>query len=735
MGDSRVGIEADGYGGLELPIHLVGTLKRDFELVPEGALAGHVVDERGASVPFARVVALPQAVEQPHFLALGSTTADGDGHFRVPNLAPGRFLLVAFAPGHGTAPPTPAVAALGSTEEVTVVLIARAQVTGTVMMKGKPVEGARVSVATPGYVGRTGYSQLDGSFVIEGVPLGANKLVAGPFEVITPKQLVVDKLALDGVVIEVAEMATLTGRVLRQGKPVADATVLTQQGSQTVSDAMGSYKLTGLPPGDLQVMAQVFGTVNAFAPFTPVKIALGAPNKHDIELTGAAEVHGVVVDESRKPVPNVYVRLIDPKGDIGESMTDANGAFTCMSMTGGGDYRAAVFPSPGARTAFPPGSGDRYPAFAIRDGDTVLRDVVIAIKHETLAIAGRVVDDTGAPVADVHVEAIGAGFGGNPSMLPSVRADVDGAFVIRDLARGPYTLHAHAGDGSEVELADIAAGTANVKLQLIRPGSIEGKIVGFKSTPRVHARQLTANLAVGNEAVVQGDRFTITGLTPGKYVLEALAGDENDGESVIVKSGAVTTVTLESRGKGTVEGTLTEFGGTTPIKGMKCNAAQSMDGQSGNLQQAPATPGSTTDERGVFRIPAPIGKARVVCFSPDNTFSVAGGDTEVTAAAPGKIALQAVRAVPPPSEPGFRIKPMTVPLVIAGVDPAGPAKAAGLLAGDRVVTIDGASVAGLLPGGAMMLAWNHRPGTQVVLGIERDGKPQSIKITVVAPTN
>jgi C-terminal processing protease CtpA/Prc len=55
--------------------------------------------------------------------------------------------------------------------------------------------------------------------------------------------------------------------------------------------------------------------------------------------------------------------------------------------------------------------------------------------------------------------------------------------------------------------------------------------------------------------------------------------------------------------------------------------------------------------------------------------------------------------------------------------------------GDRVVTIDGTSVAGLLPGAAMMLAWNHRPGTALVLGVERGGAALTIKIVVAAQTN
>jgi len=732
-GDSRVRIVADGYGALELPIHLVGALRRDFELVPESVLAGSVVDETGRGIPFARVLSVPQAVEQPHFLGDGSTTADAEGHFRVTNLAPGRFLLAAMADGYGTSAPKSAVAAPGTSSEITLVVAQRARVAGQVMMKGKPVAGARISVASKQLLVRAAYSQPDGTFVLDGVPLGTAKLLAGSFDVIKPQQLTVAK-SIDNLVVEVSEAASLRGTVSRKGKPIGDALVQTSIGPTARSDSAGHYEIHGLPPGELQVTAQAYGSINAFAPFKPVKLAPGGPTEHNIDLSGAAEVQGVVVDESGAVVPNVYVRLIDPKGDLGESMTDAKGAFRCTSMLGGGDYRVAVFPSPGARTAFPPASGDKYDAIKIPDGDAVVRGVKVAIKNERLSIAGRVVDATGSAVADVHVEAIGRGFPGNPAMLPSVRADVSGAFTISDLARGSYALHAHAGDGSEVEVADIPAGTANVELRLVRPGSIEGQLVGFTSVPRVHARQLTAQLTINNEAVIDGDHFSITGLTPGKYVLEALGEEESDGQSVIVRSGAVTKASLKSRGRGSVEGTLTEFGAGTPIKGMACVAAQSMNGQAGDVAPQPVT-NNTSDATGVFKIAAPIGKVRVMCFSPDGTFSPAGGDTDVTATAPGKIALQAVRAMPPPSDPGYRIKPLTLPLVIASVDSPGPAKTAGLLPGDRLVSIDGTSVGGLLPAGAMMLAWNHRPGTTLVLGIERNGAPMTIKIVVAAPTN
>ena len=119
-----------------------------------------------------------------------------------------------------------------------------------------------------------------------------------------------------------------------------------------------------------------------------------------------------------------------------------------------------------------------------------------------------------------------------------------------------------------------------------------------------------------------------------------------------------------------------------------------------------------------------------MCFPPDQSYSVAGGDIEVAATGPARIDLKAVKAEPPPSEPGFRIRGLILPLVIAIVDPTGPAKAAGLAPGDKLLTIDGVSTAGLLPSGAMMLAFNKRPGTTLTLGIERNGAPLTVKIAV-----
>lgn len=732
MGDSRVRVEADGYGTVDMPIHLVGELRHDFELVPESVLVGIVVDEAARPIPYARVVAVPQAVEQPHFLGDGATRADGDGRFRIANLAPGRFLLAASADGFGSTSPKAAIATPGGADhEITLVVGTHARISGRVLMNGQPVQGAHVNARDKTLLARGAYSQPDGKFILDGVPYGKVRLGAEPYEIAAIKDLVVDKPVIEDVIIEVAQLASLRGRVLRHGQPVADANIQSSLGLSARSDALGAYELQGLPGDQIQVTAQAFGATNAFSPFTTVKLAPGKVTEHDIELTGGAEVHGVVVDQAGAPVPNVYVLLVDGRGDLGESMTDRQGEFACTSMLGGGDYRVSVYPSPGARHGFAL-VGGRNEAISIPNGDAVIKRVEIAIEHAPLAISGRVVDDKGVAVADVHVEAIGNG-AAMTTLLPSIRADGNGAFTIANLAKGTYTLHAHAGDGGEAEIPNVAAGATDVEIKLVRPGSIEGELVGFSTVPRVHARQVTQRLLIGNEAVIEGSTFSITGLTPGKYVVEALAGDENDGKSVEIRSGQVVKVQLRSRGKGRVEGLVYEFGSHAPIPNMNCVAAQSLGGQAGEVPPGPAEATSITDAKGAFSIAAPIGKARVMCFAPDGSFSVAGGDAEVAAGAPGKIELAAVRAVPPPSDVGFAIKPLTLPLVIASVDPAGPAKAAGLLPGDKLLVIDGAVLTNLLPSSAMMLAWNHRPGSTLTLGIERDGSPLTLKLAIAKP--
>src|SRR5262249_37710447 len=156
-------------------------------------------------------------------------------------------------------------------------------------------------------------------------------------------------------------------------------------------------------------------------------------------------------------------------------------------------------------------------------------------------IKGTVADASGAPAADVHIEAIGRGKPGID--LPSIMSAADGTFTIQNLARGNYNLHAHGFDGSEGDALNIAAGSGGVAIKMIKPGRVEGTLVGFTQPPQVHMLTLTTDLFIGGVPIVEGDHFRQTGVRPGKYAIEAKVGAEVAGESIEVRSGETTQVT------------------------------------------------------------------------------------------------------------------------------------------------------------------------------------------------
>ncbi|CAN5910740.1 hypothetical protein BH11MYX3_BH11MYX3_16200 [soil metagenome] len=732
--NQSVRVEADGYGTIAVFIGLNGELRYDFVLVPEAVLVGQVVTEARTPVAGAAVLALPDPGEGPHHIASGWALSDGEGRFRIPGLSPGHYRLLAAGEGVATRSPVDAMVQVGTAaHDVTIVVTATARVRGKVVMADKPVAGATViaNLGGPGphapNAGFSAVSQDDGSFTLQGVPRGTVSLAALPYEVVAPKQLEVTTLTVDNVKLEVAALAAIHGTITRKGQPIADGLLQGQLPDIVRASSDGTYQVEGLPPGEIQFFASS-AEAGAFATVEHVKVAAGEDKLLDIELSFAGHVKGVVVDEVGKPVPMVYVRLMNSEGDVGESMTNATGEFEATSMSGG-EYKASVYPSPMAGQPFEPAAGDELLIKVPQDG--VVAGVKLAIKYETLSISGAITDDTGAPASDIHIEAIGRGKGGMG--LPSIMSAADGSFRIKNLARGTYNLHAHGWDGSEGDAFDITAGAEHVAIKLVRPGAIEGTLVGFSQQPDVFVRTLTPDLFIGSSPIIEGTRFSQTGLRPGKYAVEAKAGVETDGASVEITSGKTAKVTLTSRGTGKLEGQLYEFGTKTPLPGYRCDANLSMGGEMGGPPGDPSQM-SFPDDKGHFAMSAPIGTVRVFCFPQGSReLSVAGTDVELTKGAPVSVEIYGVRVKSAsPGDAGIRIKPVTIPLIIGQVAPNSGAATQGIKAGDRVVAIDGASVQGLLPNGAMTLIGNHKPGTSVAIGIERGGKVTTFMLPVIA---
>ena len=716
----NIRVEADGYGTINVQIPpLFGDYHRDIILVPEATISGSVVDEAGRAIPSAAVSArrvLDDGIDEAEDI---DTVADETGHFQLSGVAPSKYRLDAIsADGASNEHPIVVAIAGSTTRDVRLVVAKRARLRGHVMMNGAPVAGPRVGFdrsPISGWSNMTADSQVDGSFVLDGVPLGTATPNVYPYTVIRPTSIAVDRTDMPELTIDVTPRTSLRGRVTRHGVAVAGARVeCSLDRSAALSDATGSYLLEGVPEGNGELYAD---DPTAFTKH-PVVVVAGTDQTIDLELDGGGEIRGVVIDEAGTPVVGVLVRF-DSIGskDTCSSLTDANGAFDCATLTGHLDYQPYVYPSPGQQRPYLAASGELAPVH-VADGDTLVDNVRLAIKHEDLAIHGKVIDDTGTTISDARVAIAGAiewASGGR------TRADVDGGFIIDGLAPGPYNLRARTADGSEGEARHIAAGSRDVEIKLVRPGTIEGTLVGFARTPWVVAQRP----ALGNpdipEAKVTGDHFTFTGVRPGTYAVEAiLDGVQLDGASAEVRSNATTTITLQTRARTTIDGRVVELGTGTPVAGMVCRATLSIGGSEG--PQVGAQPATTrTDGSGRFTIDAPIGHDRVACDSFDEHFSNAGGDAEVVAG-PNHVEVSSVRLVLPPSPDAFGVQPFMVPPRVAGVADGVP-----LVRGDQLFAIDGVSVATLIPDIAIALVRNHRTGTTMTLQLLRGTTPLTVR--------
>ncbi|HEU4727339.1 MAG TPA: sigma-70 family RNA polymerase sigma factor [Kofleriaceae bacterium] len=733
--DSVVRVEADGYGTVTLPFHLFGALRRDIVLVPEAVLAGQVVSARGAPVAGARVIAVPDEGGRVHAASARWVATDRDGRFQIAGLAPGRFLLHAIGGGLGTSTPQLAIARPATaSSELRLVLDDAFQIRGRVVMAGRPVGGARVAALHTGSPGGVAaLSQADGSFVLSGVTPGTTLLVARPYEVVSPTSLEVPHAPVDDLVVEVRALATVHGHVTRHGQPVAGATVTAMRPLLTArTDAGGAFVLEGLAPGNNAILARDL-ELRAVSADRRVILTAGEDQAIDLELEHAGQVKGTVVDEEGRPVPGVYVRFVPTsraRERGGESITDGSGAFDCGGVPEG-DYLPEVYPAPLPSRAFALAApAEVAPVHVPADG--VVTGVPIAIRHERVAIRGRVVDDLGAEVPDVQVEARAGRDYGNMTP-PSAITDASGRFEIPGLARGAYTLRARAADGSDAELAGCEAGEP-VAITLARPGSIEGTLEGFAATPILELLPDRSGGDAPRRLVADGVRFRAPGLPPGRYRVEARAGADVDGQAIEVRAGEPARVVLRGRGLGRISGRLGELASGAPIAGWRCAAMLSVNGEVSSIPPDGALQ-ATTDATGRFSVAAPLGEVRVSCVPPaPGPLSIAGTDVHVAGPEGATVELIAVRASGSPrGDPGFTLARGVLPVTIASIDPRGPAATAGLAAGDHLLAIDGTSLRGMLPMGAQVLLGDHRPGTTATLAIERAGAARTVPLVLGGP--
>jgi len=418
--------------------------------------------------------------------------------------------------------------------------------TGTVVdQHGAPVSGAQVRAVTPEPPHSTYYrmrkhgeqarSEGVNGFRLGGLTRGKVYIIEAAAPGFAPIRLELPPLTSDrrgdrSVVLTLVPGRTVGGRVIdREDRPVAGAEAvlvaspgrlpLSRESSDGVpgldvwramTDADGRFQMTNLPEVPLTLRLRKAG-------FSPLGVRGVEANPEGSlglwRLTGSDTLRGRVFDESGKPVAGAQVHAGEgfrtlsygsPPSRKPDAVTGADGGFTIPDL-----YRWNRFDLWIWKEGFQPGSVQN--AQAGREAERETRVVLVPGAR----LAGRVVDETGAPVPGAWLRPLRDGRRQGGSSV-----DMDGRFVLEGLAPGRVDLEISA-PGFAMRTLPITLAVSppidGLEVELRSPASAEGRVLSARGLPLQGIK-----VRAGDFDEIESDAdgwWRIDGLTPGQATL------------------------------------------------------------------------------------------------------------------------------------------------------------------------------------------------------------------------
>lgn len=541
---------------------------------------GAVVDENelpvsGALVRLARarksgslVPGLGPPVEE-----IPDSFTDTNGRFELTDLSPGRYDLGARAPGFAPAE-VPGVALPADERDFeigTIVLSPGEEIAGRVLdPDGRPIAGATIRVR--GGFGLSSLRRLDeepsaesddgGRFLIDGLApksceatverdgfvsrsLRGIRIPGEPIEVILDVAT-----SLAGVVVDVDGVPVAGAQVvakLRHQEGLAVGLVGVRR-MRALTDGEGRFALRGLT-------ADVWNLSASHVDHAPVRregleLEVGQVTEVRLVLPEPASLSGQIVNSRGEPVSEARVTVRhDPTGSENFYSSHASDSDGRYSLEGVAPGNMALIVSHA-----------RYPEI-IRHAVLEAGENSFDIELDSgLEIAGLVVDEVGAPVAEALVYASGSGHG-PPSRRVTVagerprtwvpeqpgtgRTNAEGRFTLPALTNGTYSVVARKEGYATAESSPVvldSESVSGVELRLETGGVITGHVLGVEldelSAVRVSAT--TPGRSSGSSSAVDHEgRFRLEHLSPGDWLVEARArSGRKVHERVTVDEGA-----------------------------------------------------------------------------------------------------------------------------------------------------------------------------------------------------
>jgi len=394
----------------------------------------------------------------------------------------------------------------------------------------------------------TATTGLDGTAVLPRVPPGGWSVVveAKGYGAETGSVTVEEGREIGRVRVVLLPAHALRGTVRHHdGKPAAGAVVIANALTanwfadagriEAVADALGAYAMEGLRQGEIQVAVRPSADVqNSVGTVQVPEVAV-----YDIRLQEGITVRGKVSDDaSGAPLAGARVSVSlwggtgGDMGSQGRGSTGEDGAYEVRGLQPGnfGGIQARLegyldFPDGRARGAM---ASEQVGPGIVLERDARLR--------KGAAVAGRVADAKGTPVAGARVTA--TAFAQNRGMdvsPPSLTAE-DGTYRIENLAAGPVLLKVHAegcaqadypanewqalqqGPAPEACTATVPdSGEVRKDLVIVRGGAVTGSVSDRDGKP-----------APGLQVTVSSSKNSVGGGTgttdaEGKFRLEGVA--------------------------------------------------------------------------------------------------------------------------------------------------------------------------------------------------------------------
>jgi hypothetical protein len=338
----------------------------------------------------------------------------------------------------------------------------------------------------------------------------------------------------------------LEGQVIdgKDSAPVGGATVmlLTDPPRTVTTEVDGSFTFDGLPARSYRVEAWKDAQ---YAPDATVRVtATTEPLVMRMKTGLSLEVH--VRGDGREPIAGARVTVNERR----ETTTDHDGTaimgglepafFAEVQVTADG-WSPASFTSPVPDDA----------------GRTISHDVRLS---RGAALAGTVVDPSGAPVAGAHVDIESL------AMTTSVETDAGGAWQLPAIAAGRYELAAWADDyaHSESVIVDVDGRTPRrgVILRFRRGVEIAGVVVDAAGKPIAGARVVARARGSSSDANSGSDgRFVVRGLPPATYSVSASDSTRASPVASVDAKADIRDVRLVAV-DGTIAGMVVDSGGT-----------------------------------------------------------------------------------------------------------------------------------------------------------------------------